>query len=312
MKFQMNHSDTISEANGLVGTTPTSETLRLRYLINMHTPNDGRSFLPIDDMNLVKMSKTNSESRHSVAQFSVCLVVQGAKRVILGKKIYEYDLSNMVIYSQTVPVATNIIRASEEEPYLCMVINIDPKKIAELMLEIPQRSFDNTQKTPAIFVGQQHPEILGAAIRLLELLEQPSEVEFLAPVIMKEILIRLLRSPIGATIAQIGKSSVNLNKIVKSISHIKENFARQLAIESLAETASMSQSSYHQHFKAITSMSPMQFQKVLRLQQAKHLILSNNLDVGSASLQVGYSSISQFSREYSRFFGNPPSRDISN
>lgn len=285
------------------------ETLRLRQLISMHTPDDGRFYLPMDDVHLVRASKTNVESRHSMTQFGLCIVAQGVKRVILGREIYEYNVSNMVVYSLTVPVATNIIQASEGEPYLCMVINIDPQKLAELILRVFPNGIEAKQEIPAVYIGQRNPEILGAAIRLLELLAQPDEIEFLAPLFLEEILIRLLRSPIGPTIAQIGRSSANLNKITKSISLIKQDFARSLTIESLAETANMSQSSFHQHFKAITSMSPLQFQKILRLQQAKHLILSKNVDISTAGLRVGYVSTSQFSREYSRFFGTPPSKD---
>lgn len=193
-----------------------------------------------------------------------------------------------------------------------MVINIDPKKLAELILKVFPSGIESKLEATSVHLAYRQPEILDAAIRLLVLLSQPADLKLISPLIMEEILIRLLHSPIGSALAQVGKSSANLNKIIKAISHIRENVLQTITVDGLSKTANMSQSSFHQHFKAITLVSPLQFQKILRLQQAKHLILSKGGDVGSASAQVGYASISQFSREYNRFFGNPPSKDISN
>ncbi len=153
--------------------------------------------------------------------------------------------------------------------------------------------------------------IVNAATRLLELMAQPGDADLLAPLVVEEILIRLLRSPIGVRVAQIGLTESNMHGVAKAVSWLRANFFQPMKVEELAKLAHMSVSSFHQHFKSVTSMSPLQFQKVLRLQEARRLMLSTMADAGTASWRVGYQSASQFSREYGRFFGRAPTQDIA-
>lgn len=167
------------------------------------------------------------------------------------------------------------------------------------------------KESRGLYVCQNDPNIVNAAARLLELMGQPGEAELLGPLVLEEILIRLLRSPVGGRVAQIGLADSSMHRIAKAISWLRVNFTQPMKVEELAELAHMSVSSFHQHFKAVTSMSPLQYQKVLRLQEARRLMLTTMLDASTASWRVGYQSASQFSREYSRFFGNAPTKDIA-
>jgi len=168
---------------------------------------------------------------------------------------------------------------------------------------VPERS--------AVYIAPMDASIVSASVRLLECLAQPGDTELLAPLIYDEILIRLLRSAIGARVAQMGLAESNVQRISKAISWLRANFSQPIKVEDLAELVHMSVSSFHEHFKSVTSMSPLHYQKVLRLQEARRLMLSAMVDAGTASQRVGYLSASQFSREYSRFFGNAPTRDIA-
>ncbi|MBI1216224.1 MAG: helix-turn-helix domain-containing protein, partial [Alphaproteobacteria bacterium] len=272
---------------------------------------DGRFDVDIPGLHLIRYSKTNETSNRVMSQPGLCVVAQGAKRVMLGHDVYEYDKSSMAAYAAEVPIASNVVRASEAEPYLCLVLDLDPRRIAELALKVFPHGLPKTQAAKAIYIEQSDAKIVSAATRLLELLPQPDDGELLAPLLTDEILIRLLRSPAGAQIAQIGVSDSSMHKISRAISWLRDNYAEPMKVGNLAEIANMSESSFHQHFKAVMAMSPLQFQKTLRLQEARNLMLSKMMDVSSASLQVGYASVSQFSREYSRFFGSSPSRDIA-
>lgn len=293
--------------------SPDQEDLHsLASLIAKFAPRDGRFDLPVSGgIHVVKATRTNPESTHAMSKPGMCIVAQGAKRVILGQAVYEYDASRMVVYSAEVPVGARVIKASREEPYLCLVIQIDPQRLAELVLKVFPHGLSTSYETQAIYVGNSNPKIVSAAIRLLELVVQQEEADLLIPLVIDEILIRLLRSPAGASIAQIAVADSSAYKVARAISWLKDHYAEPMKVDKLAGLANMSPSSFHQHFKTITSMSPLQFQKTLRLQEARHLMFSNMMDVSTASVQVGYASVSQFSREYSRFFGNPPAKDIA-
>jgi AraC-like DNA-binding protein len=242
----------------------------------------------------------------------MCIVVQGAKAVMLASNVYEYDESRMIVYSVDVPVAAQVTRASISEPYLCIALDIDPQRVAELVLKVYPQGLPKLQEPRAIYVGQNNPKIISAVIRLMELMSQPGEAELLTPLIMDEILIRLLRSPLGAAVAQVSITESSAQKVAKAITWLRFNYVESMKVDELADMVHMSTSSFHQHFKDVTAMSPLQFQKVLRLQEARRLMLSMMMDVSTASLRVGYLSASQFSREYSRFFGESPTKDIAN
>jgi AraC-like DNA-binding protein len=208
-------------------------------------------------------------------------------------------------------VAYQVTRASRSEPFLCFRLDLDPQEIARLILKVYPQGTPRFHSSGAIHLGLVDESIVEAAVRLFGLMTKPGDAELLAPLVVEEILIRLLRGPLGVQIAQIGLADSGVRGVAKAVSWLRENFAETMKVEDLADLANMSVSSFHQHFKAVTSMSPLQYQKALRLQEAKRLMLSKMMDAGTASWNVGYSSASQFSREYGRFFGIPPAKDIT-
>ena len=284
---------------------------RLSSLLKAYGPHDGIFDLRIPGVHVTRRSQPYSELVHGVQQSAVCLVAQGAKSVMVGRDVYEYAPSRMIVYSVDVPVAAQVTRASRAEPYLCLRLDLDPEKIANLVLKVFPQGPPPGDDNGAVFVGQASASILNAAVRLLELMAHPGDAELLAPLILDEILIRLLRSPIGVRVAQIGVASSGVFGVAKAVSWLRANFSAPMKVEELARLANMSVSSFHVHFKSVTAMSPLQYQKVLRLQEARRLMLSPMVDAGTASRHVGYASASQFSREYGRFFGSAPTRDIA-
>jgi AraC-like DNA-binding protein len=284
---------------------------RLAALIAAYAPHDGRFELCIPGVHAIRHSRTNTELVHGMVQPALCIVAQGAKSVMLGQEVYEYDESRMIAFSVDLPVAAQITRASCSEPFLGFGMALDPHKVAEQVLKVYPHGLPRVPESRAVYVGQASVSIVNAATRLMELMAQPGDAELLAPLVIDEILIRLLRSPIGSRVAQIGLAESNVYGIAKAVSWLRTNFSQPMKVEELAGLANMSVSSFHQHFKSVTSMSPLQFQKGLRLQEARRLMLSTLMDASTASWQVGYQSASQFSREYSRLFGNAPTKDIA-
>jgi AraC-like DNA-binding protein len=242
---------------------------------------------------------------------ALCIVAQGAKVVVLGREIYAYDPSRMIAYSVELPVAAQIVRASHREPFLALKLDLPAYKIAELSLKVFPHGVPTSRDSRGLCVGQTTTAIVDAAARLVELMAHPVDAELFAPLVIDEILMRVLRSTIGPRVALIGQQESGLQRVARAVSWVRENFAQPMAVEDLADMAHMSLSSFHQRFKAVTSMSPLQYQKVLRLHEARRLMLARMLDAGSAGRQVGYLSASQFSREYTRLFGNAPTRDIA-
>jgi len=284
---------------------------RLASLIRVHTPYDGSFELRIPGVHVARASRTNTESVHAVAKPALCIIAQGAKCVMLGQEIYEYDASRMLIFSVDLPVAGQVTRASHSEPYLSFKLDIDPAKVAELVLKVHPHGLPRVQQSRAVYVTPGDPNVVNAATRLIESVAEPEDVDLIAPLVIDEILIRLLRSPAGVRVAQIGLEDSGVNGVAKAVSWLRENYSQPMKVEELADLAHMSVSSFHQHFKSVTSMSPLQYQKVLRLQEARRLMLSTMTDASAACSHVGYLSASQFSREYGRFFGNAPTKDIA-
>ncbi|MBI3248759.1 MAG: AraC family transcriptional regulator [Deltaproteobacteria bacterium] len=283
----------------------------LARLIGAYAPHDGRFALPIPGVHAIRASRTNTKLVHTLWQPGLCIVAQGAKRVMLGQNVYEYDESRMLVAAVEVPVAARVTRASRAEPYLCLRLDFDPQRITELVWKVYPHGLPRVHEIRAMYVGQTNAQIVNAARRLVELMAQPEDAELLAPLVIDEILIRLLRSPGGARVAQLGLAESRVHKVAQALAWLRANFSEPMTVEALAKLVHMSTSAFHQHFKAVTSMSPLQFQKVLRLQEAQRLMLSMMMDVSTASLRVGYLSVSQFSREYSRFFGSSPTKDIA-
>lgn len=284
---------------------------RLAELIRTYAPYDGSHELRLRGVFAVRASQKNPELFHTIYKPSLCIVAQGSKAVLLGSEVYEYDALRMLVFSIDLPVSSQIIQASPTKPFLGFKLNFDSHKIAELALKAYPHGLPQVRENRGVYVGQANAHIVGAATRLLELMADPRDAELLAPLVVDEILLRLLRSPVGSRVAQIGLTESSVHRIAKAVDWVRANFDQPMNVEELAEMVHMSPSSFHQHFKAVTSMSPLQFQKVLRLQEARRLMLASRMDATTASLRVGYLSASQFSREYGRLFGSAPSRDIA-
>ena len=284
---------------------------KLAGLMLPHAPYDGSFDLRIPGVQVYRASNVHKELLHGVHRASLCIVAQGAKRVLLGQEAFDYDGSRMLVASVDVPVAAQVLKASPTEPYLCLKLELDPRRIAELVLKVYPHGLPQGQRERAVYITQTDPSLIEAASRLVALASQPEDLDLLAPLVVDEILIRLLRSPVGARVAEIGQEESRLQRVAKAVSWVQSHFDLPLDVERLATLVHMSPSSFHQHFRAVTSMSPLQFQKTLRLQEARRLMLTRMMDAGSAGRQVGYLSASQFTREYGRYFGNAPTKDVA-
>ena len=296
-------------ATGIEGAD--SDTARLARLIAAYAPHDGSFAMGVPGLCANRISRIESVCVRALRLPSLVITAQGAKRIIVGQSAYEYDASCMNVCSVAMPLAAQVIQASHSAPYLSVRLDLDPHKIAELVLRVFPHGLPPVQERLAVYVAPMDSGIVNAATRLMECLAQPRDVELLAPLIVDEILIRLLRSNIGARVAQMGFAESSVHRIAKAISWLRGNFSQPMKVEDLAELVNMSVSSFHEHFRSVTSMSPLQYQKTLRLQEARRLMLSTITDANSAAQSVGYLSASQFSREYSRFFGSAPARDIA-
>jgi AraC-like DNA-binding protein len=278
-------------------------------LLSLHVPHDGLYSLGVAGVHALRVSRP-TEVRHALQHASVCIVAQGAKSIGIGDSIYAYEAAQIAVYSIDVPVAGQITRATPAEPYLVLRILLDAEKVRTLAAKVYPHGLPRIAESGVVHVGDADPPIVEAINRLLQLIAQPSDAELLAPLAIDEILIRLLRGPLGVRIAQVGQTESSLEKMAKVVSWLRAHYDRPMDIEELANLVNVSVSSFHRQFKAVTSMSPLQYQKALRLQEARRLMLTTRIDAGSASRQVGYVSPSQFSREYARFFGAAPMKDI--
>ena len=283
----------------------------LAELIGGIVPNDATVELRMPGVHAARVSQPNQEPVHYVQQSSLCLAAQGAKIALIGGETYSYEAGQMALYSVDVPIAGRVTRASYAEPYLVLMIDLDAEKIAGLVPKVFPDGVPKPRDTRALYVGDADAHIVDAAARLVELIEQPVEAALLAPLVREEILIRLLRSPMGSRVAQIGQAGSSMQRIANAVSWLRTNFDQAANIEELATLVNMSVTSFHRQFKAVTGMSPLQYQKTLRLHEARRLMLTAMMDTGAAGRRVGYMSAAQFSREYSRFFGSAPTRDIS-
>ncbi|WP_111894442.1 AraC family transcriptional regulator [Acinetobacter sp. MB5] len=264
---------------------------------------------PIAGLSLSRWEQPTDPTSY-VMDASLCLIAQGQKQVMLGQEVYTYDAQHFLFTAVDFPVIAQITQASSEHPYLGVLLKLDPHLLAQIMLEAQMTFQPSNRDRKGIAVGKLTPEMTHAFIRLLDLLETPDDLPILAPLIIKEIFYRLLMSPQGERLKHIVTMGTTGHRIIRAIDWIKQQFNQPLRIEDLAKHMSMSISSFHQHFRDITNMSPLQYQKSLRLTEARRLLMTENRDISSASLQVGYESLSQFSREYKRFFGASPSEDI--
>ena len=284
-------------------------------LISRHAPRNGDYATAIGNLTFHRQSSV-TESLFHAARPSVAIIAQGAKDVTLGTETFHYSRMQYLLTSVDLPVQVRVAQASEEQPHLCVVLGIDIADVAALLdSESTSGAAGSAQQkilpaTRGISVSDVSPELLDAMLRLVRLLDKPGEIAALAPLIRRELTYRLLNGPVGARLRHMALASSQSHQVGQAIDWIKHHYAQPLRIEHLAGMANMSMSSLHHHFKTITAMTPMQYQKLLRLQEARRLMLVEQIDAGTAGYRVGYASESQFSREYSRQFGRAPMRDV--
>ena len=245
----------------------------------------------------------------TVYQPLLCLAVQGGKRVVLGDQLFTYAPGRCGVVTHDLPTTSHIIEATPARPYLSVVLFFDPVSLGELAVRVPPPPA--SASSLGITIVDADAELLDAVLRLLRLLDDSQALSVLAPMAEQEILYRLLTGPHGTRMRQITSGQGGVAQIGRAIAWIRQHFREPFSIGRLAEAIGMSPSSLHEHFRAVTAMTPLQFQKQLRLQDARGLMLVDNLDATTAAFRVGYESASQFSREYRRHFGEPPARDIA-
>ena len=271
-------------------------------------PEDGRINL-FSDLLLIR-SSVPAEPVQSLFQPSFCFVAQGRKRASVGGEVFLYDPFHYLIFTVDLPVAFQIEAPSKELPYLGMSLSLDSALVASVIVESGIRIKKGDASVKAMNVSAIDADLLDAVARLVRIAETPAEGKVLAPLVIKEIIYRLLAGGQGARLAHLLTAS-DTRRISKAIGHLREHFDEQLKMEEIARELGMSVSGFHHHFKSVTSMSPLQFQKHLRLQEARRLMLGEDLDAASAGFRVGYEDPSHFSREYKRHFGAPPHGDIA-
>lgn len=275
--------------------------------IRRFTPEPGVSRTAIDRLSLIRGDEPTM-SMPSVYEASLCLIAQGSKRVSLNERSTVYDASHYLLVSVDLPLVGHVLEATPAEPYLCCQITLDKSVLLDLLATV--RPPPASAELSPLAVYPADPELIDAACRLIRLLDQPSDIAALAPLIEREILYRLLMCPHGPVLRGMATGDSHLGKISRAIAHIRANYRHALRIDDIAFAANMSPSSLHEHFKAVTTLTPLEFQKQLRLQAARRLMLAEGMTAGAASFAVGYQSPSQFSREYRRLFGLPPRRDV--
>jgi len=293
-------------------TTPGAVPLRkLANLLSHHAPTDGPFELRMPGVWAIRLSRTTTEPIHATLGPALCVVAQGAKVVMLGRDVLDYNPSRLLMLSADLPVASQVTRASAKHPFLGFVLVLDPARVAELAARVFPRGVPKRPIGRGMFVGDANDAIVEAITRLLELMAEPKDAELLAPLVIDEILIRLLRTSIGSRVAQMGQPNSGLHRIARAVSWIREHFGQPVTVQEMAASVNLRPSLFHQQFKSVMAMSPLQYQKVLRLHEARRLMLFHKMDAAEASRRVGYLSPSQFSREYSRFFGAAPTKDVA-
>jgi AraC-like DNA-binding protein len=240
---------------------------------------------------------------------SFCMLIQGEKEVALEDQSLRYGVAQYLVVSVDLPVVGRVTKATKEEPYLCFAIDLDPAQISELVIQT-KRDFTATPPSRGVFVGNVDQGLWDCVYRIGKLLDTPQDIPLLAPMTLRELYYRLVTGEFGALVSQIAIKDSSMQRVAKVIHLLKTNLSKSIRVEEMADLASMSPSSFHQHFKEVTAMSPLQYQKRLRLLEARRILLTEDSDAASASYRVGYESPSQFSREYSRMFGASPIRDI--
>lgn len=277
--------------------------------IAVHAPSAGEHSTAIDGLLLFRRTEP-TPCYCATVEPSLTVFAQGKKRINLGGTEYLCDASSFFLSSIDVPIQSQIVEASEDVPLLSMLLRLEMPIVREILSreDLPEVGVSSQRR--GVAVGQATLGLLSACTRLIDLLDTPEDISFLSHLVQREIIYRVLRTPQGERLRAIATTGDLGNRTARAIAWLKTNYARPLRIEELAEVARMGVSTLHHQFRALTSMSPLQYQKQLRLQTARQRMLIDGMDATSAAYEVGYESVSQFSREYSRFFGQPPMRDV--
>jgi AraC-like DNA-binding protein len=281
---------------------------RLAHAIAAVAQSDGDYATAIPAL-LLYRRKAPTEPLHCIYHLGLAVVAQGAKQVLLGEEVINYGPGQSLLTTVDLPVISHVTRASAHEPVLALVLTLDTREIAQVAVEMrlppPRRP-----SGPSIAVETLDPGLIEALVRLVNLLAEPALIPQLAPLIQREITVRLLAGPHGAQLQHLAMNGSPSQQIARAVAWLKQNFKKPLDVDNFAARAHMSPSTFRQHFRSITGTSPLQYQKQLRLQEARQLMVNQNTDAGRAGGLVGYESASQFSREYSRLFGAPPREDV--
>lgn len=287
-----------------------AEALRQELIerISSLLPEDGITE-PIPGLRLIRRSAPPPPV-HSISNRTFCVIAQGSKTITLGNETHRYDPAHYLITTAEMPTLAQITEATPEKPYLGVVIDLDPAIVSSVMVETGHGATYAQSSVKALDVSPLDAGLLEAVVRLLRAAESPQDARFLAPLIMRELVYRLLLGAQGGRLRQLTMIGGSAHRIASAIDRIRKEFAQPLRVEEIARDIGMSPSSFHQHFKTVTAMSPLQFQKQLRLQEARRLLLAEELDAASAGFRVGYDDASYFNREYKKFFGEPPMRNV--
>lgn len=253
---------------------------------------------------------SSKQSMHGVSEPAFCVVAQGSKAVFLGDERHQYDPAHYLLFTAELPYVSQVIQGSPERPYLSLRLNLDPTLVGSVMVEAGHLPSHGQTNVRALDVSPLDTNLLDATVRLVRLVETPDEVPVLAPLITREIVYRLLMGNQGERLRYITVQRGHSHRIARAIQRFHREFDQQLRVDDIAQDLGMSTSSFHQHFKAVTALTPLQFQKQLQLQEARRLMLGEELDATSAGFRVGYNDAAHFNREYKRLFGEPPMRDI--
>ncbi len=286
-----------------------SKSAQLAELIQEQWQKDGWHQTGIGGLFLTRYS-TTEVPRTSLSQAILCVVAQGSKSILLSDQRFVYAADKYLLVSLDLPLVGQIEQATPAKPFLGLSLTLDLEEIASLMREADLPQEITPPLHPGLMIGSMDDELMDAVIRLTELLRKPAQIPVLAPLIRREIFYKLLLREQGGLLRRIAAGSGKVQRVAAGLAWLRRNVDRPIRMQELAREMRMSPSAMHSWFRAVTSMSPLQYQKQLRLQEARRILLTESLDAGTASRRVGYESASQFSREYRRFFGNPPMQDI--
>lgn len=273
-------------------------------------PEQNRMSTAIDGLMLTRQDDINPPES-CFYQPMIAVIVQGFKRSMIGNKEYQYGNNHCMVVGVDMPGIYHITGASPDEPFLSISIKLDRYIISQLITEMPLITNKNKESVSAVIVSEITDTLLNAILRLVELLDQPASIPILAPMIIREIHFHLLNSVHGDCLRMVNTSGTKANQIAMAINWLRENYTAPLDVNNLAKLVNMSSSTFHRHFRHVTTFSPLQFQKQLRLYEAERLMLLEGKDVRTVAFDVGYESITQFSREYKRQFGDAPYRDVT-